>query len=269
MLKNEEEILKEVLPIWSKYPIDKFVFYDDNSSDNSIEVIRNLLPENKFIILNDRLTDFNESHNRSRMLEFSRDENCDFVFSIDCDELLSVNLINDIHKVLKIFEKTNLYLYWYNVVNNSLNNFRTDPAYLNNYRSFILPIKKTKKFDLSLYKYHTPRVPEVDLPTAATKEYGIIHLQSINKKYYAIKQLWYKHFEFVEYKHDINFINERYDHVVNNLEFLPQVTPKEIIDGIKFDNTVYKNLEDKKNYTKYIIDNLNLDLVTFGKEFIL
>lgn len=269
MLKNEEEILKEILPIWHLYPVDKFIFYDDNSSDNSINIIKEFLPENKFVIINDNLENFNESHNRSRMLEYSRSENCDYVFSIDCDELLSSNLINDIGKVLKIYDKTNLYLYWYNVVNNSLNNFRTDPAYENNFRSFILPIKKTKKFDLTQYKYHTPRVPQVDLPVAATKEYGILHLQSINKKYYAIKQLWYKHFEFVEYSHDVKFINDRYDPVVNNLNFLPQTTPKEIIEGIEFNNTVYKNLEDKKGYTKYVMDNLNLDLVTFGKEFIL
>lgn len=269
MLKNEEEILKEILPIWYLYPVDKFIFYDDNSSDNSINIIKEFLPENKFVIINDNLEKFNESHNRSRMLEYSRNENCDYVFSIDCDELLSSNLINDISKVLKIYDKTNLYLYWYNVINNSLNNFRTDPAYINNYRSFILPMKKTKNFDLTQYKYHTPRVPEVNLPAAATKEYGILHLQSINKKYYAIKQLWYKHFEFVEYNHDVKFINDRYDPVVNNLEFFPQTTPKEIIDGIDFDNTIYKNLEEKKGYTKYIMDNLNLDLVTFGKEFIL
>lgn len=269
MLKDEEDILKEVLPIWKNYPVDKFVFYDDNSTDSSVEIIHSILPKEKIIIINDKLTEFNESHNRSRMLQKSRDENADFVFSIDCDELLSSNLIKDFNDILKVYEKTNLYLFWYNVVNNSLGNYRNDPAYLNNYRSFILPLKNTKNFDLSLYKYHTPRVPEVSLPISSTKDYGIIHLQAINLKYYVIKQLWYKHYEYVVWKHDINFINNRYDPVVNNLNFSPAPTPKEIIEGINFNQNVYKNLEEKKGYKKFILDNYQKDLVTFGEALIL
>lgn len=269
MLKNEEDLLREVLPIWVNYPVDKFVFYDDNSTDNSVEIIKSFLPESRVVIFNDKLDHFNESYNRNKMLEFSRDENCDFVFSIDCDELLSSNLVKDLDQVLKIYEKTNLYLFWYNVVNNSLGFYRNDPVYANNYRSFILPLKKTKKFDLSLYKYHTPRVPEVDLPVSGTKEYGVIHLQAINLKYYAIKQLWYKHYEFVTWNHEIDFINNRYDPVVNNLDFQPAITPKEIIEGINFNSKVYKNLEVKKGYTKFIEDNLQKELITFGQNFIL
>lgn len=269
MIKNEEDLLKEILPIWIDYPIDKFVFYDDNSTDESINIIRSFLPESRLIILNDKLDHFNESHNRNRMLELSRNENCDYVLSIDCDELLSSNLVKDFSQVLKIYEKTNLYLFWYNVVNNSLGYYRNDPSYQNNYRSFILPLKKTKNFDLSLYKYHTPRVPEVDLPMLATKEYGVIHLQAINLKYYATKQLWYKHYEYLTWNHEINFINNRYDPVVNNLDFKPSVTPKEIIEGINFNQNVYKNLEIKKGYYKFVKENLNLELLTFGKEFIL
>lgn len=269
MLKNEEDLLKEVLPIWINYPIDKFIFYDDNSNDNSIEIIKSIIPRERYVILNDKLDHFNESHNRNRMLQFSREEKCDFVFSIDCDELLSSNLLKDINDVLKIYEKTNLYLFWYNVVNNSLGFYRNDPSYANNYRSFILPLKKTKNFDLNLFKYHTPRVPEIDLPVSGTKEYGVIHLQAINLKYYAIKQLWYKHYEYVTWGHEIDFINKRYDPVVNNLDFQPAITPKEIIDGINFNHNVYKNLEVKKGYSKFIEDNLQKDLITFGENFIL
>ena len=30
MFKNEEAILPEILKIWKTYPIDLFIFYDDN-----------------------------------------------------------------------------------------------------------------------------------------------------------------------------------------------------------------------------------------------
>ncbi len=268
MIKNEEELLKEILPIWDKYPIDKFIFYDDNSTDNSVEVINNFLPKERFIILNDNLTYFNESYNRDKMLQKSKNDKCDFVLSLDCDELLSSNLIADFKDVLSIYEKIDLHLFWYNIVNESLDWYRNDFAYSNNFRSFILPLKKTGNFDLNLYKYHTPRVPQINLPKSITKEYGVIHLQSVNTKYYAIKQLWYKHYEYVVWNHTIDFINQRYDPVVNNLNFSPKQTPKKIIDGINFNPKIYENLEVKKGYTKFIMDNYNKELVTFGENFI-
>ena len=31
MIKDEELLLQEIIPIWEKYPVDHWVFYDDNS----------------------------------------------------------------------------------------------------------------------------------------------------------------------------------------------------------------------------------------------
>lgn len=268
MVKNEEDLLKAILPIWKQYPIDKFVFYNDNSSDNTVEVINHLLEKERFIILNDNLENFNESHNRSRMLEYSREQNAEYVFSIDCDELMSANFFEKLDDILDIFKKQNLFLYWYNVVENTISKIRQDPQYVNNYRSFILPLKHTNKFNLNLWKYHTPRVPTVNLPNIATKSVGVIHLQAINKKFYAIKQLWYKHHEYVKYGHSIDYINSRYDPVVSNLNFCEINTPEEIIKNINFDYKIFDTILKKKKYLEFILENYNEQLVTFGKEFI-
>ena len=267
MVKDEEFLLTELLPIWQTYKIDKFIFYNDNSIDETVNIIKSSLGD-RAVILNDNLEEFNESHNRSRMLEYSRENGATHVISIDCDELLSQNLVDDFNDVISLYDTQDVYLYWYNVVNNSLRETRNDPSYVNNYRSFILPLKYTGKFNLTLWKYHTPRTPQISLPTVSTKKYGIIHLQSINTKFYALKQLWYKHYEYVKYNHTVEFINNRYDSVVNNLNFMSIETPKEIIGDIKFDVSVYDNMCEHKGYLKFIKENYKKELVTFGSEFI-
>jgi len=267
MVKNEGILLDSILPIWKNYPIDKFVFLDDNSTDNTVEIIKKHLEENRYKIINDKSGKFHEARNRARMLQYSRIDEADFVISIDSDELLSSNLSKELKQFLETYDSYDTWLYWYNVVD-CLEKTRNDPFYQNSFRSFVLPLKNTGEFDLNQWKYHTPRVPIVDLPKKFTKEYGIIHLQSINKKFYALKQLWYKHHEYVEYKHSQHEINERYDVVVNNLNFLEVKTPPEIIDGINFDASVFDKILEIKQYKKFILENYNEELVTFGKEFL-
>ena len=267
MTKNEELLLNELLPIWVNYPVDKFIFYNDNSIDGTVNTIKSHLGD-RAVIINDNLDEFNESHNRSRMLEYSRENGATHVIAMDCDELLSDNLVTNFNEVISMYDTKDVYLYWYNVVNNTLTETRNDPSYIQNHRSFILPLKHTGKMNLGLWKYHTPRTPQITLPKTMTKKYGVIHLQSINTKFYALKQLWYKHYEYVKYKHPVNFINQRYDPVVNNLDFMPIKTPKEILGNIQFDHKVYDEMCEHKGYLKFIKENYNKELVTFGSEFI-
>jgi len=267
MVKNEEILLDEILPIWKNYPVDKFVFYDDASTDNTIEVIHKHLELERIKIIKGKDKKFNEAQNRAKMLQYSRFDDADCVLSIDCDELLSSNLIENFDNILKQFDKEDIWLYWYNVAG-SLEKTRYDPYYQTSFRSFILPLKYTKDFDLNQWKYHSPRVPLVDLPKKAVDEYGIIHLQSINKKFYALKQLWYKHYEFINYNHSIPEINFKYDMVVNNLNFSEIDTPKNIIKNISFDPSVFDKIAEQKKYKEYILQNYQEKLVTFGKEYL-
>jgi hypothetical protein len=266
MIKNEEYLLQHVVPIWKNYQIDKWVFYDDNSSDNTVALIKDVFGD-KAIIFNDKLPKFHEAYHRSKMLEYSRSQEADFVIAMDADELLSSNFVKNFNKVLEGNKKFDIQYYWYNVVD-ALQNYRQDPMYRRNYRRFVLPLKNTGKFDMSQYKYHTPRTPDVALPKINIDKVGFIHLQSINKKFYALKQLWYKHYEYKEYGHSVDYINQRYDPVVNNLQFDEISTPKEIIDGIKFDSKVYDKILDHKQYREYIEDNKVDELITFGREYL-
>lgn len=267
MVKNEAEMLKSVLPIWKKYNVDYFIFYNDNSTDDTVNVIKSFLPEDKVIIINHNLPSFNEGYQRQSMLEKSRELNVDYTICLDADELLSSNIVKDFNSFLSNFNEYDMKLFWYNVVNDSLYLYRNDNMYSGNYRTFVLPMKHIGNLSSDDWKYHTPRTPEVNLPKKFTKDYGVIHLQSVNKKYYAIKQLWYKHHEFTYYNHTVDFINGRYDPVVNNLNFNPQFTPDYIIDGIEIDLSFFKDLEIKKGYYDFIINNKNEELITFGKEY--
>ena len=268
MVKNEEVMLSHVLPIWKNYPVDYFIFYDDNSTDNTNNIIYDLLPKEKVIILNDKLERFNEGYQRQKMIDESRNLGIDYVICLDADELLSSNIVNNFSSFIKNYETTDLYLYWYNVVNDTLSEHRTDPLYENNYRCFVLPLKHTGNLDVNLWQYHTPRTPNVNLPRSYTKEYGILHLQSSNKKYYALKQLWYKHYEHLNYGHGFDYINQRYDPVVNNLNFNEKITPFEIFKGINIDLSFMDGLEKTKGYIDYVKENYKEELITFGKEYI-
>ena len=267
MVKDEHILLSELLPIWKEYPIDKFVFYDDNSKDTTVSVIKYHLG-NRAIILNDNLANFNESHNRSSILEYSRKEGATHVISIDCDELLSDNLVKNFNKVMAVYDRNDMQLYQYNVVNGTLQETRNDPMYAHNFRSFILPLKNTGRFNLDLWKYHTPRTPNVNLPPLQTREVGMIHLQATNKRFYALKQLWYKHYELKNYNYSCEEINRKYDPVINNLNFMSTRTPSNIIGDIKFDHTVYDEVCKQKQYLEFIHENYNKDLITFGEEYI-
>jgi len=266
MVKNEEVLLNYVLPIWSKYPIDKFVFYDDNSTDGTVDVIKKHLDKDRFVILNDNLDTFDESHNRNRMLEYSRNS-CDFIFYIDCDELLSNSIVENFQEVLKIYETNNLHIYWYNVVD-SLRTYRFDPQYQGAFGRFITHTKYIGKINEGS-KYHTcTRQPESSLPTSYTKELGVIHLQSLNRKYYASKQMWYKHFEHKEWGHLVNNINSKYDPVINNFNFNLQLTPESIIKNIELDSKIFDEVLESKGYLEYIRENFRPELFTFGQNFI-
>lgn len=266
MVKDESIILPHVFKYWNEYPIDKWIFYNDNSVDNTTEVIQNNFGD-RAVVFESKESNFSESRNRSTMLEHSREAGADLVLAIDADELLSSNLLQKWEDVTNLCMVKDLQLYWFNVVGD-INTIRQDPMYVDNYRTFFVSLKNCEKFDMSLYKYHTPRLPAINLPKVWTKDVGVIHLQSINKRFYALKQLWYKHYESVTWNHSPIYINSRYDPVVNNLNFNESSIPAEIVGDMQFDPTVYDDIENSKGYLEFIKQNFKPELTTFGGEYI-
>jgi len=263
MIQNEALILPHVHKYWKDYPVDKWVFYNDCSTDNTLEVINDLFPD--AAVFDNTDPRFSETRNRGTMWEFSRHQEAEFVLAIDADELLSANLIDMWDDVLTKSEDSQLY--WYNVVG-SMNEIRRDYNYLENYRTFFVPMASSLMFNPNDHMYHTPRTPRVTLPQTKRKDVGVIHLQAINKRYYALKQLWYKHYEVKTWNKNPHYVNQMYDGVVNNFNFNPQPIPQEILGDIEFDASIYDEIEKVKGYKDYILENLDKTLITFGEEYL-
>jgi uncharacterized phage-associated protein len=79
LVKDEAPLLKEVLPFWENYPIDKFLFWNDNCSDDSIDIIKKYLG-NRCEIYNSDTLNLNESKGRNFLNKVARSEGADLIF---------------------------------------------------------------------------------------------------------------------------------------------------------------------------------------------
>ena len=76
------------------------------------------------------------------MIDVSRD--CvDVALSIDCDELLTSNMVKNWDEFLNIYNSQDLLLYWYNSVNNTLAQYRSDPSMYPIIEVLYYPLKHT------------------------------------------------------------------------------------------------------------------------------
>jgi hypothetical protein len=272
--QNEAPLFEHTLPIWSQYNIDKFIFFDDHSTDNGRDVIYKTLGRDRAVVLNKSDLEYDDSHcvGRQMMLDLSREEGADFVFCLDADELLSTNLNSNIYDITNYMTNTNtnLYMYWFNHINYSFEQTRCDGYYNQCYHPFIIPCKFSGNFLTTSKEHHSFwRTPSINLSNSqATKDFGIVHLQMINTNYYIHKQLWYKHYEHIKYGFNEEQINSRYDNNINYLNFEYFQTPKEIVDNITFDCSIFDILIDHKGYRDYIKKYYNPKLVTFGESFL-
>jgi glycosyltransferase involved in cell wall biosynthesis len=268
--KNEALLLKHLVPVWNTYPVDEWVFFDDGSTDDSVEIVNSLDAKVTFVSDSNCFAidgNWHETNVRQKMFQYSKDSGAEFIIAIDADEFLSSNMIKHLEEILKYARSYQLDLYWYNFVED-IYHVRQDDQYLNNYKNFIMHVPSTYGFQGNLIK-HTPRAAPSSMTQALkTKEFGLMHLQSMNVEFYALKQLWYKHWEYHVEKRPVQFINARYDPVVSNLNFNPVEINKELVKDVSIESKIFKELIDIKGYKEYILNNLVPELVTFGKEYV-
>jgi glycosyltransferase involved in cell wall biosynthesis len=281
-VKNERFLLEKVLPFWQEYPVDEFVFFNDHSSDKTEEVIDDFLGDEAKIFSagEDKVSklhitsDYNEPSNRSVMYEYSKNQGADIVISIDADELLSHSFLLSFDWIMEQSLRSRVCIYQYNVVG-SLSKIRQDPEYIGNYRDFVIPVNHSESYNTTLSQnllnslHESPRVPLINLPTVLLpKSCGFIHLQALNKKFYVLKQLFYKVFEYKEYGKTPAQLLNIYDKVVNGLDFCEIDTPKEIIGDWKFDASVFDKILEERKYIEYIKEHGVDELITFGGEYL-
>ena len=281
-VKNEALLLEKVLPFWKEYPVEKFVFYNDGSTDNTHEVIMDLLGSRAKVFNTENgpsnephmSASYNEALMRHTMMTYNREQKADMMIALDADELISYSILNNFDEVLEACTKNNLQFFWYNVVGETLKKTRQDPLYVGNYRCFIVSLNHCDDFDLNLSQqnnksmHQTPRTPNIHLPKGhADLNFGFIHLQAINTRFFALKQLFYKVFERRVYGQPLgNLMN--YDQVCNNFNFNPVDTPPPIINDWEFDASVFDKILEERKYEEYIKKYGTDETITFGKQFL-
>ncbi len=266
MVKNEELILERVIPVWKEYPVDKFVFLDDGSTDKTLEVIQDMLGMSA-VVLHRPLRQFNEAANRQAMLDYSLGK-ANWVLSLDADEVLTSGFFDTIGRFSGLLATERLEVYCFNLCDGG-NFYRQDPAYVDNYLTILFNINRGRGFNLKLADYHSSkRYPIDSKPIFKTNALGVIHLQSYNKRFYLLKQLWYKHYELVRYQRDAESINRQYDYVVNGGNFKGTPMVRHLAISLALEESLFTKIEESKGYLDFIKNHYCEELCTFGKEFL-
>jgi hypothetical protein len=250
-MKNEAILLEEVLKFWKDYPLDKFLFWDDNSTDNSIEVVKSILGDRAEIHKADSA--FNESLGRNFLAEKSKKDNYDLIFSLDCDELFSYSLVKNFNVFCKYALDYSIGLRQCNVVKGTLSKMRMDPKYMSNFRFFAIPTARMHPLPVSNNGLHqSERDVQVNAQRCVTEEFAYIHLQAINERFYAMKQVYYKIDQIRSKIGNYRKIIFDIEDTANNLNFCEVDTPPQYIADWKFDPKIFDKVLESRGYESII-----------------
>lgn len=271
LMKNEEHLLGEVLKHWKEYPVDKFLFWDDNSTDKSIEIVKDVLKEKAIVFKSEEM--FNEAKGRNFLARISKDEKADLIFSLDCDELFSYSLISQFDLFCKNALNYYIGIRQCNVVNGTLKKMRMDPMYKNNYRFFVIPVAKMNFLrDCNSGIHQSGREPEVNAQRFITDDFAFIHLQAINPKFYAMKQVFYKIDQIKNKIGNYEQIIKDIDIAANNLQFDEIETPIQYISNWEFDAKIFDKVLANRRYEaiikEYIEQTGNSDFCKIALRFL-
>lgn len=97
MVKNEEDIIERFIRVNSKI-VDRFVILDDNSSDRTVDIIKQMISENKINISliqnpnqNDDQLRYHQNNVMNKLMKwalYNYPESCDFILPLDADEFI-------------------------------------------------------------------------------------------------------------------------------------------------------------------------------------
>jgi glycosyltransferase involved in cell wall biosynthesis len=160
-VKNEANrylraVLEEV-----KFYIDEAVFIDDASTDNTVEVIKEILCDIPVYIVSNSFSKFsNEISLRTQQWNETISHNPDWILILDADEIFEVRMRYEIQK-LTAQNHTDiwcfrLYDFW------NMNQYRDDQLWAahNYYRPFLIRYKKDFKYIWHETPQHCGRMPK-------------------------------------------------------------------------------------------------------------
>jgi len=263
LVRNELPLIKQLLPIWRTYA-DGFVFMLDTNTDeteqylkqvssefNILEIIRHEKQENVLEI---------ETNLRQDLLNAGL-KYTNKIICLDADEYLDGALTkSELEEILDSKADARFYLKWNQYT--SCNTIRVDGPWKDNYKDRIGVYSSTPSYNKK--QNHSDHLPfaETDIAIDPTKLF-IVHLQWISKKYVAIKQYYWKVYDYVNnLKHGVETVGSAaYDGSVNNFEweeeytFYPLKLSTHVFDAELMTHN-YRLDYIKENTIKYNIPNL-------------
>lgn len=247
--KNESFLLKEMLPLWAKYA-DGFVFYDDGSTDDTLEFLeRN---KQKYNIL--EILKRNEEDDYVKKLKIETEERqllydtaykySNKIICCDSDEYLDGSMTKEqLEDLLDSKTDCTFHLQW--VQYTDKNTIRVDGPWGNNYKVRIGSY--TERGDFGVAQMHSLHLPPTSNAEAINPyQLFIAHLQWLDKRWVGVKQYFWKINDYVNKTvHGAEVIDiAAYDVSVNNFQW--QYSNYPVL--LKVDEKIYNKQDMKSNY---------------------
>jgi hypothetical protein len=245
MVRNELPLIKQLLPIWKKY-CDGFVFLVDKTTDGTLEYLESV--KSDFNILEVLVTyETNdlviETDLRQKLFDTGL-KYSDKIICLDGDEYLDGTMTKlELEETLEKNKNTLFLLNW--IQYTSIDTIRIDGPWFNNLKDRIGCY--THKHTYIRSQNHSQHLPttqkQIQIPQNLL---FVAHLQWINKNYVAIKQYYWKVFDYVNNKRfNVSIVgNNAYDMSVNNFNWIE----KKFEFLVKIDINTFQEMCFTNNY---------------------
>lgn len=260
-IKNESPFIDSFASSLSKV-CDKIIILDDNSDDDSLELLKKYEKVEVIKFENDN----NWGSKRGYLFNLARDYGATHMVGLDADEAFTANAIENFDIITSsIKEGQRCTLHWLPMWK-SLYEYRDDNSiWSNSYKDFV--ICDDGKMNYSGNWIHEPRLPIV----SPTKEIGssvgaVFHFQFSSWEAFQIKQSWYRCLERVKNQNKSVFeINNTYSITLDDNNFKNTKAPIEWYNDVILPDLekIYHNTTWRLNQIK---DWFNIYGVDFFKD---
>jgi hypothetical protein len=263
LVRNELPLIKKLLPIWKTYT-DGFVFMLDTNTDETEEYLKKVSYEYNIleILKHEKIDNVLEIETdiRQELLNAGL-KYTNKIICLDADEYLDgVITKKELESILDSNTDVRFYLKWNQYT--SCNTIRTDGPWKDNYKDRIAVYSKNVYYDKK--QNHSDHLPYAGSDRLIDSDkLFIAHLQWVSKKYVAIKQYYWKIYDYVNnLKFGVGVVgNTAYDSSVNNFDWEEEYIfyPLKLSTHIFEKDLMLKNYRldyIKENTKKYNIPNL-------------
>lgn len=246
LVRNELPLIKELLPIWSQYA-DGFVFLLDRNTDGTVEYLNSVKDQyNVLELIEHNPTEDElivETNLRQLLFDTAR-KYTNNIICLDADEYLSGAITKDqLESLLQDNPNTLFHLQWLQYT--SVNTIRIDGPWKINYKDRIGAYTDNCQF--SPAQNHSTHLPTPNKQSyIEPAQLHIVHMQWLNKKFVAIKQYYWKVYDYVNNVTHNTFIvgNQAYDDSVNDFKWEEEYT----YDLLKISPFVFEQIALSNNY---------------------